>query len=150
MHLPDRTDKQSWLKSFERHKWRNTHNTLHDQLVDPPPKKKKRVSTLGTKRTSDYHTLYGTISCIWRATPIKGQQSLRFTVIRDETWVNHTTFETNKNHLPSEDIRSNTVSREHHDNCLERPQRFASCIFPWPPWHCQELLWYNWEVTARH
>lgn len=60
----------------------------------------------------------------------KGEQFLQFTVIRDETWVNHTTFETNKNHLTSEDIQSNAVSKEHNDNCLERPQTFASCIFP--------------------
>jgi hypothetical protein len=55
----------------------------------------KSVPTLGTKRTSDYHTLYGTLSCIWRATPIKGEQFLQFIVIRYETWVNHTIFETN-------------------------------------------------------
>jgi hypothetical protein len=122
------TCKADWNRLSQ--KWRNTHNTLHDQLVD-----KKSVSTLGTKRTSDYHTLYGTLSCIWRAS-IKGEQFLQFTVIRDETWVNHTTFETN-NISPSEDIQSNTISREHHDNCLERPQRFAACIFPWPRWHCQ-------------
>jgi hypothetical protein len=60
----------------------------------------KKLSTLGTKRTSDYHTLYGTLSYIWRTTPIKREQFLQFTVIRDEIRLNHTTFETNKNHLP--------------------------------------------------
>jgi len=112
--------------------------------------KKKGVSTLGTKRNLDYHTLYEPLTCIWRATPINEEQFLQFTVIRDETWANHTTFETTKIISPSEDIQSNTVGKEHHDNCLERPQMCASCILPWPRWHCQELLWYNCEVTARH
>jgi len=146
MPLPDRNDKQSWLNSFGSQKWRNTHNTLHDQLVE----KKKTCPPLVPKG------LQTTTHCTWLPRVFDAQSQSKESSscssllygMRHGLITQHS--RKTKIISPSEDIKSNSVSKEHHDNCLKRPQRFASCIFPWPRWHCQELLWYNWKVTARH
>ena len=73
----------------------------------------KSVSTLGTKRTSDYHRKFTVrdSQCIWSVAPINGEQFLQFTVIRDETWVNHTTFETKKSSPPAKIFKGTPLVR---------------------------------------
>jgi hypothetical protein len=145
----DALTRQNWHRAnWNRSRARN--GAIRTTLFTTSWLTKKSVSTLGTKRTSDYHTLYRTPSRIWRERQSKDSSSCSSLLYGMKHGLITQHSRQTKIISPSEDIQSNTVSKEHHDNCLERPQRFASCIFPWTRWHCLEFLWYNWEVTAGH
>jgi hypothetical protein len=127
-----RQDTQSWLKSFESQKWRNTHNTLHDQLVD-----KKSCPRLVPKELQTTTQCTG-LSHAFDAHPQSKESSSCSSLLYGMKYGLITQHSRQTKIIsPGEDIQSNTVSKEHHDNCLERPQRFASCIFPWPRWYYQ-------------